>query len=429
MITASELYAEFNFELVPFIWKGIKEKIKPEVKAEIPKLLDKPKLTGDLLLKKFQELNDLPRSESSVMCGYDNLGDFYEAVLSAKKAPKEQEPTILSTSRNVFEVEPTTIRFDAKRFQFKRLSGKDGNVGSLTGVKLFDNNLAGVLLCWKDPKDDLIYVVNGHNRLILARSLKVSAIAVKLIKAETATEARFIGGLANIAEKSCDVYDVAKFLRDNSLSDKELADRGICLKGVIVKDSLAIIKLNDLLFSKFLSGELPPEIAIAIGEAELSESQQNTIWDSVKQLLESGKDLTKNIVKDFIDSVKVVSEYFHADIFGNISSTSCAYEYAKLVNQIVRTMSKNVKVFGVAAKNSDLLKEGNNTIDRDASSSISQKNQAILNWFKRESKFVGAVAQYLNQQALKLAKNQPVIIDQIIQSLYDMYKRSPAVMA
>lgn len=388
MITAG-LYAELNFELIPFVWKGIKEKIT-EVVEPTKKLLDKPKL---------------PNNSAT------------------------QEATTLSTTRNVFEVEPTTIRFDAKRFQFKRLSGKDGNVGSLTGVKVFDPNLAGVLLCWKDPKDDLIYVVNGHNRLILARSLKIPEIAVKLIKAETATEARFIGGLANIAEKSCDIYDVAKFLRDNSLSDKELADRGICLKGVIVKDSLAIIKLNDLLFSKFLSGELPSEIAIAIGEAELSESQQNSIWDSVKKIMDEGKDLTKTLVKDFIDSVQIVDQYYVADLFGKVSPVSCAYEYAKLSNQIVRIMSKNVKVFGVAAKNSDLLKEGNNQIDQDTSTNISQKNQAILNWFKRESKFVGPVAQYLNQQALRLAKKQHIIIDQIIQSLYDMYKRSPAVIA
>ena len=355
-------------------------------------------------------------------CGYSDMTEFHYQLMIAKGIKPE-----LPKSQSVFEMHPSEIKIDAGMFQFKRLAGKDGNVGSLTGVKVFDPNLAGILLCWRDPSNGSIYVVNGHNRLILARKLNQPLVALKLLQAGTAKEARFIGGLANIAEKSCDVYDVAKFFRDNSLSDKELADRGICLKGAIVKDALSIIKLNNLLFDKFLSGEIPPDAAVAIGDAGLSDSQQNAIWDAIKQLHESGKDLNKSLIEDFIASVTVTEAYYHVDIFGNVSQVNCAYEYAKLLNKIVKSISKNVKLFGTVAKHKELLAEGNNSVDEETSSQISKENQSILDWLKREAKFVGPVAQYLNKQALRCASDKRVVLDEVIGSLYDMYKRSPAI--
>ena len=445
MITTALTPQDLNFELIPFIWDSLKpatatvqtEKAEVEVKTWQDVLPNAKKvatplplpLQGQELLTKYDEVKPgKTRMEVAAICGYSKLQAFYDALLDAKQKQALQQPekTVSAKySTSVSDVPVDQINIDPKKFQFKLMAKADGTVGSLSGVKLFDHNLAGVLLCWQD-QDSLIYVVNGHNRLKLAIDLGVKSLPVKFIQADTAKQARFIGALANIAEKSCDIYDVAKFFRDNSLEEKQLADRGICLKGSIVQDSLAVASLNNLLFDKFLLGEISPEIAIAIGNASLPDEKQNVIWQSISTLIEKERPLTKELLADFIESAKVVESFNQGSLFGE-TQVNCAYEYARLKNLIAGKFRKNTKLFGTAAKNAALLAEADNAINTEKSNEISQQNQALLNWFKRESIYTGEVSKYLNSQARAIAEGKQINIDILIKNIYSMFGRSPAI--
>lgn len=445
---------DLNFELIPFIWDSLKPAnvIQPDIQPEKTEIVEvktwqdvlpnaKKAITGPLqplegqeLLTKYEAVKaGKRRSEVAIICGYNSLQAFYDALLDAKQKQASQQVTPPETATvklkyctSVSDVPVDQIQIDPKKFQFKLMAKADGTVGSLSGVKLFDANLAGVLLCWQDDQDNSIYVVNGHNRLKLASDLGVKTLPVKFIQADNAKQARFVGALANIAEKSCDIYDTSKFFRDNSLEEKELADRGICLKGSMVQDSLAVASLNNLLFDKFLVGEISPEIAIAIGNASLSEEKQNVIWQSIQVLIEKNKPLTKELLADFIESAKVIESYSQASLFGE-TQVNCAYEYARLKNIITAKFRKNTRLFGTAAKNAALLAEGDNAINTEKSTEISRQNQALLNWFKRESVYTGNVSQYLNSQARAIAEGKQINIDILIKNIYSMFGRSPAM--
>lgn len=441
---------DLNFELIPFIWDSLKPAtvIQPDIQPEKTEIVEvktwqdvlpnaKKAITGPLqplegqeLLTKYEAVKaGKRRMEVAAICGYTNMTSFQDAILDAtqKRASLSFPQTVaVKYSTSVSDVPVDQIKIDPKKFQFKLMAKADGTVGSLSGVKIFDTNLAGVLLCWQD-QDNSIYVVNGHNRLKLAVDLGIKSLPVKFIQADTAKQARFIGALANIAEKSCDIYDTSKFFRDNSLEEKELADRGICLKGSMVQDSLAVASLNNLLFDKFLVGEISPEIAIAIGNASLSEEKQHVIWQSIQVLIEKNKPLTKELLADFIESAKVIESYSQASLFGE-TQVNCAYEYARLKNIITAKFRKNTRLFGTAAKNAALLAEGDNAINTEKSTEISQQNQALLNWFKRESVYTGNVSQYLNSQARAIAEGKQINIDILIKNIYSMFGRSPAMV-
>jgi hypothetical protein len=122
----------------------------------------------------------------------------------------------------VREMKPGEIGFDPSRFQYKiNATATTGEVGSLSGVRKWAPNLSGVMSVWKDPADGKVYVVNGHNRLALANRLGAEAVTVRFLNAATATEARAIGALQNIAEGAGTPMDAAKFFRDTGIKSQQ----------------------------------------------------------------------------------------------------------------------------------------------------------------------------------------------------------------
>ena len=61
------------------------------------------------------------------------------------------------------------IEIDPQRFQFKIKASSQGATGSLAGVSSWSQSAEGVLDVWLDPVNLKTYVVNGHNRLGLAK--------------------------------------------------------------------------------------------------------------------------------------------------------------------------------------------------------------------------------------------------------------------
>lgn len=323
--------------------------------------------------------------------------------------------SIINRRGTVFDYEVDCIEVNAKLFQFKRMAKANGSVGSLSGVKTFDPDLCGVLLCWNQPGTGKIYVVNGHNRLELAQQLGVKTLPIKLINVNNFKEARFKGALANIAEKSCDIYDVAKFFRENHLSETQLKDLGIAIKQSLTRDAIATTKLSDTLFDAFLRGEMAVHIAVAIGNSELSEEQQNMLWTQCLKCIEQGKEITSSLINDFIDAVLVSETYQQSDLFGNSWSQNYIYEYSLLCARIKREFKKNIKVFGTAAKNSDDLSSvKDQNINANASAAISMKNQKYYNTFCRESRYIGPLATLLNRFAKLLHEGKDFDINKVL---------------
>jgi hypothetical protein len=167
-------------------------------------------------------------------------------LIGRKSAENTQEAPKAPATKVIPEFPVKDLAVDPDRFQYKMLPADSGATGSLSGVQKFDRDLSGTILAWKDPADGKTYVVNGHNRVDLAKKLGQDTLTVRMLDAKDAPEARSTGALANIAEGRGDAIDAAKFFRDTKLTADEIRAKGIPLREKIAQDGLALSNLNDV---------------------------------------------------------------------------------------------------------------------------------------------------------------------------------------
>ena len=118
------------------------------------------------------------------------------------------EPLLI---RRVGYVNPDQIKTDPAAFQIRPDYGKEGSAGTIEGVEKYDNTLADDLLFFE--KDGELYVVDGHNRLALAKELRgkgnksiaVGGYIVREKDGWTQDMARALGAIHNIAQPQVSV--------------------------------------------------------------------------------------------------------------------------------------------------------------------------------------------------------------------------------
>jgi hypothetical protein len=177
----------------------------------------------------------------------------------------------------VAEINTTELNLDPKRFQYKLVHNL-GATGSLSGIDSWNIYLSGIVLVWEEF--DHIYVVNGHNRVTLAKKLGVQKVLCRFIEASTHVEARLVGALANIAEGQGTPIDAAKFFRDSSYTVKDVKDFGINPRLKIVQDGLSLSNLVSFLFDKVITGTIPIDKGVILGS--VGKEEQLEVWELIK---------------------------------------------------------------------------------------------------------------------------------------------------
>jgi hypothetical protein len=318
------------------------------------------------------------------------------------------EDTAHPTRRPMGHLETSKIHFDPGRFQYKleQTDTKTGSVGSLAGVKKFDPELAGVVQVWHDPANGKTFVVNGHNRLDLAKKLGVSKVAVRYIDAKDAGEARAKGALTNIAEGRGTAVDAAKFFRDTGIQKADLDRRGIPLTEAKANQGLALAGLAHPLFRRVIDQSLPVERATIIGGSGLSHEQQSKL---VAHLDKQKGTVTNAHLKEMVDEVKAAPtrKAEGGGLFGHddAEAESLFNHRTSLIAHIKERLGKEKRLFGTVAKSkaAATLERGGNTIDTERSGQISQQAGEALSVFDTLKRSKGPVGEVLHESTKKLA--------------------------
>lgn len=313
----------------------------------------------------------------------------------------------------IAEVDPKNLELDPKRFQYKLVAGASGESGSLTGVKKWDANLAGVQLAWHDPADDKVYVINGHNRTNLAKKLEVPSVTTRFIEAGSAKEARAVGALTNIAEGNGTSLDAGKFFRDSNLTQEDLTKKGIPLKSTVATEGIALSKLNDGLFNKVVQGDLSKERGVIIGKNLTDHKEQSELVDLINKQEKKGKKITNEGISELIDNIKSAPKQEQAGgllgLLGMDADTrSLAFEKAEIQAHIKRQLATEKKLFGTVgrSRNAQTLAKGGNKIDAEKSQEISQDADRALRIFDQEKRYTGKVSNYVNAAAERIANGE-----------------------
>jgi hypothetical protein len=309
----------------------------------------------------------------------------------------------------VVSMKPSELHADPERFQYKVMVGEKGVNGELQGVKKWNENLAGVVLAWKDPKDGKSYVVNGHHRLDLAQRLGAPSLDVRHLDVPDAQTARYIGAVANIAEGRGTAVDAAKLLRDSHVTPEQLAEDGVSLKGKMARDGVALSGLPDHLWGQVFRGEIPVSRGVAIGGSGLDHTQQTALAELVNRQEGKGKRLSDKDVSELASYVSDAggSTSSQQTLWGDEEVTqSHAVEKAQLSSWLKGTIAKDKKLFGFVAKGqrAQELGRAGNVINVSESQRVADQAAQMEEVFHRLAHRTGPVADALNEAAGKVAR-------------------------
>ena len=186
--------------------------------------------------------------------------------------PAVERGNVMPSYSQVRETPVGDITTDPTRLQFKAAGiGKTGTTGSLKSAASYDPLFGKIVSVWRDPQTNQLLVVNGHNRLDLARRSGTKSILTWEIDAATAEEARAIGAMENIAEGQGTPWDAAKIMRDMGINAEEMVRRNIDVTKGVAEKGVALSRLPQDVFEQGVTGKLTLDKAVALGSEKLDD--------------------------------------------------------------------------------------------------------------------------------------------------------------
>ena len=187
--------------------------------------------------------------------------------------PAVERGNVMPSYSQVRETPVGDVGTDPVRFQFKAAGiGKTGTTGSLKSAASYDPLFGKIVSVWRDPQTNQLFVVNGHNRLDLARRSGTKSILTWEIDAATAEEARAIGAMENIAEGQGTPWDAAKIMRDMGINAEEMVRRNIDVTKGVAEKGVALSRLPQDVFEQGVTGKLTLDKAVALGSEKLDDA-------------------------------------------------------------------------------------------------------------------------------------------------------------
>lgn len=302
------------------------------------------------------------------------------------------------------------LKFDPRRFQYKLNTDEGGTTNLLKGQR-WNPDLAGVIGVWRDPKDNSVYVVNGHHRAQLAKSNNIDSIDVRMLNADTPEQARTIGALQNIAEGRGTPIDAAKFFRDTGLTADDLAKSGISLGEATARNGMALSRLDPSLFDKVVNGTMRLGRAIAIGDATDVPEQQEALVKLIQRAEMKGRRVHDDTIEELARMVKGAGESTETQqtLFGaQEMRKNLALEKAEISSYVRDAIGKEKRLFqSVADENkAGRLAVAGNKIEASKNAQIAQKAGQAQELYDRLSTRTGPVDEILNRAARELAEGK-----------------------
>lgn len=323
---------------------------------------------------------------------------------------RDDDTPVDPTPRDVFTVPVSSIKTDAKRFQYKvKDIDADGVTQELKSVGKWNPELAGALLVWRDPETGIDYVVNGHHRHDLARRLGADSINVRYIDAKNALQARARGALANIAEGRGSSIDAAKYLRDTGNDVEHLKDAGISLSGRVAFEATILKNLADKPFQMVTQGTLDEAKAIAVAKHLKDHDLQNALFKKLEDREEDGKDWSTREIETAAKKMANAGKYVEKgqDLFGMFEDEHSTFDQeVELESYVARFLGQEARDFRAVSsqKRAERVADAGNTLAVDENLKRAIAAEAAAENFEREAGLRGPISALIKEQAAELAQ-------------------------
>lgn len=327
------------------------------------------------------------------------------------RALSKEGRTVLAERLTGKEFMPTEeIAVDPQRFQFKQ--GTDGE-GQQTGASLSEEEFwnpraEDVIEVWDDPADGKTYVVNGHNRLALAKRLGIPSLPVRRITATKPSAARAFGAIANISQGQGNAFDAAKFIREAGITTPEqLKQAGMTGERSWARDGLALSKLPEDLYRAAVDGDISLRKSVIIGESGLPEPGMRALAAEVRRNPSIPDWELKEIGAMTANSPAVQPRQGGIPGMEDYGLDEGARQKVRLVRLVEEALRKDAKVFGGVARAAGQLEgKAANTIDRTGSKAVAEESNTALAAFGRMKYQSGEVSDRLNRAVQQIADGE-----------------------
>jgi hypothetical protein len=328
--------------------------------------------------------------------------------LGIESLSQEGRTVLIERLRDGRLVATDSLAVDPIRFQYKQGVDSEGRqIGaSLSEEEAWNPRAEGIIEVWRDPADGKLYVVNGHNRLALAKEMGVPSLMVKEITATTPNAARAYGAISNIAQGQGNAFDAAKFIRDTGMTDPaQLKAAGMTGQTSLAKAGLALSKLPEDVFRLAVDGKVTLPKAVIIGESGLSEPKMRSMAaQAVKN-----PDMPDWKLRELGAMNRSTPE-----VQGDQGGLDLGFDFsegmqlkADVVRDVENILRKDRRIFGNAAKGATVLEgKAANTIDRAGSKAVADEASTALAAFERMKYETGEVGDRLNQAVQQIADGQ-----------------------
>lgn len=308
-------------------------------------------------------------------------------------------------------LDPDEIEFRPQEFQYKQDGDKRGVSKKLTGVQTWDAPSAGTIITYK-YRDGKIAVVDGHQRLGLAKRLKaegqkdIKLIAHQFNEADGVLpeEMLLIGLLANLRNNTGSAFDAAKAMRVANL-DWDKIKLSLPVRQKLIQNAQGLKNLSDDAWGFFKNKNVDEDLAARVG----SQIENKEAHLSILATLSKQKFRTIQEIDTVLEQVKRTPVYQakQETLFGQeFFAKTLILEKSKLLNNLVKNTKQLQQVFKTVLENEKDLTLAGNVLNRQANEQQGLINEKIFDRLIKVATTEGKLSDELNQAAILLQQGK-----------------------
>ena len=355
------------------------------------------------------ELPDLPPPRSPAAPSKPTAPAAEGAIAPEPSPAASATPPARTMPEGVVALDPDDIAVDARTFQFKAGGDEAGVTERLQGVETFDPRLAGMALVY-EAQDGRLFIVDGHQRLALARRAKaagqpdvrINALVLREEDGISPAQARVIAAMKNIAEGTGSAVDAAKVLR-------ETGGLGIPLppRSALVRDARGLARLSDEAFGLVVNEVVPPQQAAIVGRLTPDPEQQLAVLKVLAKVRPENAAQAEAVARDVLAAGLVRGT--QASLFGDETIAESLFaERAKVLDLAARIARQERSTFLTLVEREEAIAEAGNVLARAANLERIEESGRMLESLSRLATRKGPISDALTEAARGLREGRTV---------------------
>jgi len=343
---------------------------------------------------------------------FNERSDEMADVILANKQPQKilEKPNVTVDINKIDQydstvktLDPNEIQFRPGDYQYKMDGDELGITKKLKDVEIWDGPSSGTIVVHR-LLDGTLAVVDGHQRLGLAKRLKAKGQKVELQahvfdeKDISKAEILVKGMLINLRNNTGSATDAAKVLRQTGRLDWEKIKKSLPLKQKLIRNADGLSKLSDDAWGFFLNKLVDEDLAARIGSKIENKAIHNKLLASLSTRKFSSLQQLDSVLEEIKRAPTVKAE--QETLFGKeFFEETLIFEKVALIDDVAKNSKKLKDVFKTVLANEKDLSSAGNVLNKRTNLQIGKDNEKIYERVREVASQTGKLSDEFNAAA------------------------------